>query len=319
MADAGASGDGGGGFDGAAWLGAGAALLGSVGGFLGGKQEGLSRVDQRFIAHQQMAMAERNEAFQRQLAEQGIRMRVADAEAAGLHPLAALGASGASGGFGPATISGGSDYRPSRVGSGLQNMGQEISRAMMAGSTREEREYKRLQLDNMRTQNEMANLDLIQRRNSMNLGNPSGSVVDGLGSDLLAGQDHRVNLVPKRITRSSINDKSTEAGAVRGSTFYFTPGGGLAPVISNDLSEPLEDDIIGKTMWNARYYGTHPFRGANVPPKTSEFPLPKGYTHWKWIPWLAEWRPAKKSPGGFMRSTVAGDVYYDSRNSGGNR
>lgn len=318
MADAAASGDSGGGMDSAGWLAATAALASSVGGFLGGKNQGLASHDQRFIAHQQMAMAERNEAFQRQLATQGIRMRVADAEAAGLHPLAALGASGASGGFGPASISGGSDYQPSRVGHGLQNMGQEISRAMMAGATREEREYKKLQLQNMRTQNEMQNLDLIQRRNSMGLNNPPGSATDGLGSSLMPGQDNRVTLVPKKITRSGRYDKSIEAGSVRGSTFYFTPGGGLAPVISNDLSEPLEDDIIGKTMWNARYYGSHPFRGANVPPTSREYPLPSGYSHWKWIPWLAEWRPVKKSKS-FMKSHIAGYDYYDSRNSGRNR
>ena len=39
---------------------------------------------------------DRNEALQREFAQNGIRWRAADARAAGLHPLAALGSSGAS-------------------------------------------------------------------------------------------------------------------------------------------------------------------------------------------------------------------------------
>ena len=69
--------------------------------------------------------------LQREFAQNGIRWKVADAKAAGIHPLAALGAQTAS-------------YQPVQVGdtslgSGLSEMGQNIGRAVDATLTREER------------------------------------------------------------------------------------------------------------------------------------------------------------------------------------
>ena len=61
-------------------------------------------------------------ALQKEFAQNGIRWKVADAKAAGLHPLSALGAQ---------TIS----YQPVSVGqdfSAFGQMGQDVSRAMMA-------------------------------------------------------------------------------------------------------------------------------------------------------------------------------------------
>jgi len=68
--------------------------------------------------------------FQREFAQMGIRWRVADAKAAGIHPLYALGSSGAS----AAPISVGDSYGPV-----LAEAGQDISRAMMAGKGSKDR------------------------------------------------------------------------------------------------------------------------------------------------------------------------------------
>lgn len=68
--------------------------------------------------------------LQKEFAQKGIQWKVADAKAAGIHPLYALGAN---------TIS----YSPSAVGSdlasGLSAMGQDIGRAVDAVSTSKER------------------------------------------------------------------------------------------------------------------------------------------------------------------------------------
>lgn len=97
------------------------ALIGAAahigGGILGGENT-------RKLAHEQMDM-------QREFAQMGIRWKVADARAAGIHPLYALGASGAS----AAPISVGDSYGPA-----LANAGQDISRAMQAGQDKEERD-----------------------------------------------------------------------------------------------------------------------------------------------------------------------------------
>lgn len=75
--------------------------------------------------------AKRQEYAQREFAKHGIRWKVADAKAAGLHPLAALGASGAA-------------YSPvSSAGSDLGSVGQDISRSIEATRTADERRMAR--------------------------------------------------------------------------------------------------------------------------------------------------------------------------------
>lgn len=83
----------------------------------------------------------RTEALQREFAQNGIRWRVEDAKAAGLHPLAALGAAGAM--YSPSVTAGGGQYsveqgRPGGqpdIGASLSNMGQGLGRAVAATQT----------------------------------------------------------------------------------------------------------------------------------------------------------------------------------------
>lgn len=67
----------------------------------------------------------KNRALQKEFAQRGIQWKVADAKAAGLHPLAALGAQTSS----PAVQVGGSP-----LGDSLASMGQDISRAVAQGT-----------------------------------------------------------------------------------------------------------------------------------------------------------------------------------------
>lgn len=102
----------------------------------------------------QERQAELNRAMQIQFAKEGIRWKVEDAKAAGVHPLYALGAQGAS--YAPVSI-GSSSGSP--MGSALASMGQDIGRAVNATQTAPERmsgyaeQASRLQLDNMSLQN----------------------------------------------------------------------------------------------------------------------------------------------------------------------
>jgi len=97
----------------AAAIGAGATLAGGA----------LSGSANRKLMHEQMDM-------QREFAQHGIRWKVEDAKAAGVHPLYALGASTAM----PSPIAVSDSYGPSIVAAG-----QDVSRAMMASATAEER------------------------------------------------------------------------------------------------------------------------------------------------------------------------------------
>ena len=106
-------------------MGWGSAIGGAIGGALGligssQSQANAAKLNQLNYEHQ------------KEFAQNGIRWRVADAKAAGLHPLAALGAQGAS--YSPSAVIGDSpDF------SFLKDMGQGIDRAMDAKATRQER------------------------------------------------------------------------------------------------------------------------------------------------------------------------------------
>lgn len=97
-----------------------AAAAASVGGALLGDDRA------RKIANRQMDL-------QREFAQMGIRWRVADAKAAGIHPLFALGAS--TPGYSPISTVGGSG-----IPELLQSMGQDLMRSQTATSSQGERD-----------------------------------------------------------------------------------------------------------------------------------------------------------------------------------
>lgn len=98
-------------------LSAGASLLGGF----------LQRDAQQDANAANAAQAARNEALQREFAQNSIQWRVADAAKAGVHPLYALGASPTS--FAPVSVGATAE---SGLGTGLQSMGQDISRSVAA-------------------------------------------------------------------------------------------------------------------------------------------------------------------------------------------
>ena len=113
------------------------AIIGGAAALAGGAISALSASS----ANQSATNLDRkNRKMQKLFAQQGIRWRVEDAKAAGIHPLAALGASTHS-------------YTPQRVGIkskgdyGITRAGQNIGRAMAAQKTSEE---KSIQLANLK-------------------------------------------------------------------------------------------------------------------------------------------------------------------------
>lgn len=79
----------------------------------------------------------RNIQLQKDFAQQGIRWKVEDAKAAGIHPLYALGAQTTS--FSPVSVGTPAGGYDSSMGSGIASAGQDISRAMNATRTAPER------------------------------------------------------------------------------------------------------------------------------------------------------------------------------------
>lgn len=201
---------------------------------------------------------------QEEFAKKGIRWRVADAKAAGLHPLAALGAAGAS-------------YSPVVTHSDFSGLGQSVDRAMEATRTAPERaeaagyrvKAAQLQLENMELQNELLRSD-IARRNAQ-IGPPmpdaataypvySGDVnmTHLMGDSVGSGT---VRTVPSEITSKSPVAPYKEAGTAAGGKDYDFGPLGTWTLLSSGASESLEDLDLAK-------YAA--LIGMNLPPGTIE-------------------------------------------------
>lgn len=114
----------------------GAAIAGGAS-LLGGKK---SSDEASQINAAQLAFAREQMAFQREMAQHGVRWRVEDAKAAGLHPLHAMG------GILPSASPVSVDFRTSGAGQAISEAGQSIGRAVAAQMTPAEREAQAMQL-----------------------------------------------------------------------------------------------------------------------------------------------------------------------------
>lgn len=112
-----------------------------------------NRASSERIAREQMAA-------QKEFAQMGIRWKVADAQAAGIHPLAALGASTTS--YSPVSVG-------DRGGEQFSQMGQDLGRAAKAAMSlferknEDEEKGRKLELENRELQNDVLRADLASR------------------------------------------------------------------------------------------------------------------------------------------------------------
>lgn len=148
------------------------------------------RQQQDFAMQQQAA----NIAAQREFAQQGIRWKVEDAKAAGIHPLYALGASTHS--FSPVSIS-----SPDTPATNFAALGQDLSRSIQAGRTGEERAdaftktAQALQLENSGLQNELLRTQIAKLRGQVGPPVPTVSPkVDGV--DMKTVEPHLMGGTP---------------------------------------------------------------------------------------------------------------------------
>lgn len=271
-------------------MGWGSAIGGAIGGALGligssQSQANAAKLNQLNYEHQ------------KEFAQNGIRWRVADAKAAGLHPLAALGAQGAS--YSPSAVIGDSpDF------SFLKDMGQGIDRAMDAKATRRERvereeksnalfneELKGKQLQNQETETRIQQMKwdmaMDAARNAersvrtqqqvppMPSLAPDGSLMPGQSNATSPGG---IESKPAEIVINEPGRPGQERGSVTELGFTRTNDGGYVPVMSNDAKNRLDDDIIGSTLWHLRNSVPAMFDFDHTKPPAS------------WLPEGHEWR-----------------------------
>lgn len=189
------------------------------------------------------ARADANTAMQREFAQHGIRWRVEDAKAAGIHPLYALGAQTHS-------------FSPVQVGSenpagAFADMGQDISRAIDATRTADERTNSRLEaltLERAGLQN-----DLLRAQIAKLAPNQVGPPAPG-SNYLIDGQTDSgpaANTKPLERVQSAPGAPQSEHAAIP-DVGYARTKTGWAPVPSKDVKERIEDNLIQELMWTLR-------------------------------------------------------------------
>lgn len=219
--------------------------------------------------------AQQNAEMQHRYATRGIRMRVKDAKAAGIHPLYALGAQTHS-------------FTPSFVGSnalaeGVAQAGQNIGRAIDSGMSSNERLNSRLaaltvqraELENTKLASEIA---LIQQ--------PGSPPAPATENPIIPGQG-QVKTSPSETVSNLVGHPTIEA-AVMPSVQYRRTERGIEAVIPPKLAESLESDKMGAFKW---WMENKALPAAGLSQMTTRPPaswLPSGADTWvnQWGEWL---------------------------------
>lgn len=217
----------------AALIGAGASILG---GMLGQKGQ-----------DKQAAL---NRQTQLDYAQNAIQWKSADAKAAGIHPIYALGAPTHS--YAPVSL--GDSLSPA-----ISNAGQNIGRAINSVSSQETRStaYTQaaaaLQLERGALENETLRSNLARMRQTPNPAPPTPHQL--WGSPGLPGQGDAFNPSIKEETKRSgfnPNEPSNEFHGIADIGYARTPAGGYMPVPSADMKQRIEDNVFHEISHFAR-------------------------------------------------------------------
>lgn len=270
--------------------------LGAIGGVLSGIGQaaggaaGLFGGGSSGGSWQQLAIMREQAQLQREFAQNGIQWRVADAKAAGIHPLYAIGGGGAS--YSPSAVSVG-DRGGGDLGRDLANMGQGIGRAVAATASKEDRSeaaytaqvraenLKRLSLENQNLELQIAASQGALMRSQLGPPMPTGAAV--------SGGDLNGNYTPKPAEVTTVNPQRTgsEAGPQQPGLRYVSmrPDGRTVvslPSQSMQIDELSSPGAASFHYWNSILpYVSKDARDAIRPPSSM---LPPGATHWRWTP-----------------------------------
>lgn len=281
---------------------------GSLGSLFGGSGKSALRAQENMNAQ--------NIQMQKEFAQEGIRWRVADAKAAGIHPLYALGAQIPS--YSPSTYIPGErgPSRGERFGSaldGLGRAGQGLARALDAGRTDDERHAARMQVLTERRaelENDLISSQIARLNQQPTAGVPSlrpqaipgQADVERNGLLVTPSRVHAVER-PQEVTRTAPGIPSQEPHEISDLGFARTATG-LVPVPSKDMKERIEDMSLPEALWSMRN---------NLLPPESNAPshrlLPPGAVKWRWNFWKGEWQPEYE--GGRTRDEVTRDGRYE--------
>lgn len=242
---------------------------------------GLNMVGGSFSDFDNQVQRERQMLLQKEFAQKGLQWRVADAEKAGIHPLAALGFNAS--GYQPVASEG------PNSGELMMDLGQNLAGAMSRSSTQQDKEMAALQIMSMKqdvTGKELDNQIRAKTLQDLNTDKPS---FPG-GENFMPGQGNsgKVKVVPSQRTASATGRPAQEAGWTP-DVGYARTDTGLTPIPSKDVKERIEDQFVPELMWAIRNQLTPNIGVGRPPPKEM---LPQGYSKWKWSYTRQEWQPS---------------------------
>ncbi|QXP08044.1 MAG: DNA pilot protein [Arizlama microvirus] len=243
-----------------------------------------------------------NVQLQTDFAKNGIRWKVEDAKAAGIHPLYALGANTAS--FSPVSVG---SFPESPLGDSISRMGQSVGRSVDATMTKVEREKKAvmdsLTLERAKLENDLLKSQIVNVNRASNPALPTSD--PSLTSDFISGQGNSSPtgglVIDKPLVRTSSQPGRPyqEVGAIP-EFGYARTATGLAPIPSKDVKERIEDQLIPELMWSLRNNVLPNVWMGPPSPSERDYPIPKGHK-WFWDPLRQEYRPRKKLFGPFYQ------------------
>lgn len=216
---------------------AGASLLG---GFLGRNEA----KETRELQQQQLA---RNEALQREFAQNGIQWRVEDAKKAGIHPIYALGGSGAS--FTPSSANFTAD---TSLPNAFAQAGQDIGRSIQATRSAPERAAARAvtlaQLEGLNLDNDLKRAELgskMMRLRADQVGPPHPmATVPGYDPVPLPKSDPR-KMSPLKVDEQKTSDALWWRGLKWGNDPHTSPAEALENRYGDDISKILSLPWVG--------------------------------------------------------------------------
>lgn len=241
---------------------------------------------------------------QKEFATQGIRWKVADAKAAGIHPLYAMGANTVS--YSPQSV-GGPDF------SYLGDAGQNIGRAIDATRSNPEKAaalaLTGTQLEGLKLDNDLKRVQLnsaiaLARQAGNPPGLPSSSTGPGVAGMPGQGNAPQVDgpFIDNKKTIAPVNPGQTSAEYAQVPEVQWArTKTGWAPTMPQQLSESYENDWIGGWQWQYRNKWAPSFESGRYfnPPAHVRVPLGK---EWTYDPAVGEWQVKRSATGRRLRN-----------------
>lgn len=223
-------------------------------------------------------MANQNIALQREFAQNGIQWRVEDAKKAGVHPIYALGGSGAS--FSPVSANFTAD---TSLPNAMAAAGQDIGRAIHATRTQKDRmgalsaTAAKLQLEGLNLDNDLKRVEIASKTGRLRQGQVGPPMASPAANYLMPGQTESGEVKPKplEVAPGAKGSPQMEGGAITDVGMARTKDG-WAPVPSNDVKQRIEDNMFQEALHFFRN-NVLPSFGQNLNPP---FQAPKGKEWW---------------------------------------